>query len=246
MWLIVHAGSPSAKVYLTPEKSAMAMRIATGRTSGTCPIGIPLGCLLCKKDRPGRTYYFCAARVERMGYEVVHDDGAFLCHSCAKGHLGLNAFASAVDTLLFFLLGLLATAILARLNLRILALVAFVLTCRKLVRGLQRARAGVANSYLADAAATLALTRLAIRARRQAVLKAVGLPEARIIFLPREEHLARLKPATEDGRRAARHVLMNCGDPPGAARDEVLHAALEQVIRETDLSSSRPEAGSRR
>jgi hypothetical protein len=151
-------------------------------------------CLACKRcRRPGRIYFFYAAHVQGLAYQVVHQEGVFICHRCVKDHLDLSAWWIVCHMILVAGFGFVAMVFLAVLRLPFVPLAALVITVLRLVRHARRLNISVRKLYLVDSYAAHLVTRWAIQMRRQAVLKTLALPEIQIVFLSQEEHRAKLK-----------------------------------------------------
>jgi hypothetical protein len=158
------------------------------------PPAPPDCCLLCNRTgRPGRIYFFYAAQVQGMVYQVVHQEGVLICHRCAENHLGLNAWRIVGTMLLVGVGGLVVALFLAGLGKTITAAVLGLMTLGFLGRLGRRLQVSRQKPYRVNSFAAHVVTRLAIQLRRQAVLRALALPEMQVVFLSQEEHRAKLK-----------------------------------------------------
>ncbi len=192
-------------------------------------------CVVCRRPRRrGRDYLYYAAHVEGMSYQVVHQESAFVCDACAKDDLDIDvgyAIARLVIAKLFWAqVALLSAALLGRA----VTLAVLVAGAIRVVRAFRHLRACLAHPGLDDDSAAHEVTRLAIRCRRRAVLKALGLPEARVAFLSCTEHFARMKPRPQAVSRPP-DVL----DAEASRADHIRASALALVVADASRNDSR-------
>jgi hypothetical protein len=128
-----------------------------------------------------------------MAYQVVHQEGVFVCNRCAADHLGLNVWCILCRMLLVTVIGFVSMVILAALSRVFLPLAMLIMTVVRLGRDARLLGASAGKPYLVESGAAHLVTRWAIQMRRQEVLRGLSLPGTQVVFLSGEEHRAKLK-----------------------------------------------------
>jgi hypothetical protein len=131
--------------------------------------------------------------VEATGCRIVHWEGAFICHRCARDFLDLNPWDLWAKVVIIGSLGFVGTFLLLALRRLILPIVVLVTTLGSLSRTFKKLSYAHRKQYLYDSWAVRQITKMAIGLCRDEVLKRLGLSESNTVLVSKEEHLANLK-----------------------------------------------------